>query len=331
MTLALAAFVLIREHGWRIKGPFCVMTAAAAIWLLAFGMMYCAREWFVAGWWAKIGYLGVPCLPSAVYQFTATVLRIDRRVQPLIWLSWIGSAIFAVVIIGTDLVITGMRSYWWGHYPQYGWGALPYLAFFFGMTIPTFQSYWVAYHRPHPTRHRRRIKALLIAFAIGYLASVDFVAKFGIAVYPFGYFPVFGFLVLAALAIKRYRLVDFSKAFGQSRQVLEAMREAVLVVDLDGLIRLVNSAACGALGYPERELVGQPIKKIVRSRFEGDVDPHQLLQRRLMSPQTTIWRARYHWWHDLAVTVSALEEEDGFPAGIVYTGTMITRPSLAAA
>jgi signal transduction histidine kinase len=87
----------------------------------------------------------------------------------------------------------------------------------------------------------------IIAFIIGYFAAVDFLAAYGYAVYPFGYLPVLGFLVIAALTIKNYHLVDITPAFAAG-QIIDIMNDALVVLDAEGLIQFMNRSAAGIFG-----------------------------------------------------------------------------------
>ncbi len=45
--------------------------------------------------------------------------------------------------------------------------------------------------------------------------------------------------------------------------ILMSMRDALMVIDREGIIRTVNNAACSWLGYSDDELVGKPIHKVL--------------------------------------------------------------------
>lgn len=63
-------------------------------------------------------------------------------------------------------------------------------------------------------------------------------------------------LILASRAIWRYRLEDITPAFA-AKEILETMSEALIVLDRDGVVRVVNSAACSLLACREEDLVGK--------------------------------------------------------------------------
>jgi hypothetical protein len=260
--LFLGLLVLILEWGTRVSLLFFLTTLAIGLWLFAFSWMYCATYEPVAFWWAKAAYLGVSFIPAVMYHFTVAVLRLQQRFIKWVWVGWILSGIFLTASLTTDGLVSGVYHYWWGYYPQYGWLGGPFLVFFFCMMVASLCHYWVEYQRAAPGTHRLRTKSFMIAFAIAYVGAFDYLAKYGIAVYPFGYIPVLGFLGMSARTIWRYRLVDLSPAFA-ANQILETMSGGVLVVDMEGRIRVVNRAACTMLGYCESELLNKPLSSIV--------------------------------------------------------------------
>lgn len=252
--------IVIRERQSRVSVHFFVLTLTMAIWLFAFSWMYCATSARVAMWWVKAAYLGVPLIPSALYHFTSSTLRIVDRRRRLIRVSWALSIVFSVVAIGTDLLIRDVRLYPWGFYPQFRALSIPFLVFFFGMLIVTMWEYGHAYRMAAGSSHIR-IHAFMTAFSVAYLASADYIAAFGIPVYPFGYLPILGFLVLTARAVRRYHLVDFSPTFA-ANEILAIMQEAVIVTDDRGLIRVANDAARAITGLDEDGMAGRSVEAL---------------------------------------------------------------------
>jgi PAS domain S-box-containing protein len=233
------------------------MNVLAAVWLSCYSLAYSATTEPVAGWWVKAAHLGVIFIPASVYHFTLTALRIHREHKAALWATWTISGLFFTVMAAGDGFIAGVRRYWWGFYPEYGWSSVPFLVFFFGMMVVSLKHYWIEYHKAPLGTHKLRTRSLLVAFAVAYVASLDYVAAFRVPLYPFGYLPVLVFSVMTARAMYRYRLVDITPAFA-AREIIDAMADAVLVLDRDGMVRVVNPAACHVFGSSERRLLGQP-------------------------------------------------------------------------
>ncbi|HKO00554.1 MAG TPA: diguanylate cyclase, partial [Thermoanaerobaculia bacterium] len=260
LMLTLGVMVLVRNLS-RVTLSFFVMTLTAAVWLLCFTVMYSTTDAAIALFWAKVAYLGVPLIAPAVYQFTVEHLRIAQKRRVAIWFAWIASAIFSVVAIGTDRLVTGVTKFWWGFYPQYGLISIPYLIVFFGYLIAAMVELAVA-HRKAAGAERQRLQLMLIGFGIAYIGCVDYLAKYGIAVYPFGYLPLLAFLAILERIIRKYDLVTITPSFA-AREIIHTMADALLVCNNEWRIELANEAAEGLLGYESGELVGLPITNVL--------------------------------------------------------------------
>src|SRR5258708_30799927 len=97
----------------------------------------------------------------------------------------------------------------------------------------------------------------MIGFSIAYVGSIDYVAAYGWPLYPFGYLPVFAFVVVAAETIRRYRLVDLTPAFA-AEQILATVGDPVIVCDHEGRVRFSNAAATAGFGYSPAGLPRAP-------------------------------------------------------------------------
>ncbi|HEX9274441.1 MAG TPA: histidine kinase N-terminal 7TM domain-containing protein, partial [Candidatus Binatia bacterium] len=259
--IALGFIVLVGERNSRVSLSFFIMTVTAAIWLFCYSLMYCAVAAPVASTWAVMGQLGVTFIPAAVYHFTVGTLEIYSRHKSRVWLAWLVSGFFLVTVLYSDAFISGVNRFWWGYYAHYEWASIPFLGFFFGLMALSLQHYWQEYHAAAPGVEKLRSKALFIAFCIAYLGSFDYLAAFGIPFYPFGHLAVLGFIILTARAVWRFRLVDITPAFAAT-EIINAIADALLVLDNEGTIRVANRAACQLFRRPENLLIGNRIQNL---------------------------------------------------------------------
>ncbi len=248
ITLSLSCLIFHREGLNRISYGFRLVAVSISIWLLSFSLMYCSKNVWAAFFWAKMSYFGVPMIPAGLYQFTVSVLGIGKENKKTVRLAWGLSAASAAMIIGTGFVIKGMRLYWWGYYPQYRWQGSEYLLYFVGALALSMGHFVSGYRKAAPgSVQRYRIKALMAAFGISYLGLIDYLAKFGVPVYPAGYLPVMICMLLIARAMLRYRLVDITPQFA-ANSIIDTIEDALFVLDSEGFIRLVNRAATTLFG-----------------------------------------------------------------------------------
>ncbi|MBI4598228.1 MAG: PAS domain S-box protein [Candidatus Omnitrophica bacterium] len=327
-AFGLALAVVIRERASVVSLLFLLMSATIGWWLFAFSHMYGAADVDMALWWAKTAYLTIPLIPVAVSHFAAVSLGMYRENRVILWLGWFLAVSFASAIVSTDALIGGLYQYRWGYYPRYGWLSVSYLTFFFGMLVMSLRLYWVEYRQARPgTARWQRSRTFLGAFGILYLGTWDYLAKFGLPAYPFGYVPVLIFLGLVARAIWRYRLVDLTPQFATS-QILETMNGGVLVVDMEGDVRVANRAVSELLGYSPAELIGQPITRLFETSLERAMPMAHLTEQAIIRDREMVCRTKPGEPVDVSVSAATIMDPRGTRAGTVYVLLDITERKL---
>ncbi len=265
--LLLGLTVVIREKGSRESLLYLSYTMAASAWMFCASMALFMSSEDMAFRWMKFASAGVAMIPAALYHFTVVVLQVDTRHRRRVRLAWVVSTLFLAVSLLTNLLFNSFYHYSWGIFIKYRWPAAWFMVYFFLMTVGTLRLYWLEYRRlDRNTTGHRRAKALLTAFSIGYLGAFDFLPALGVPYYPLSSAPMICMLILVARAIWRYRLVDITPAFA-AQEIIDTMNDALIVVDPDRVVRLVNQATCGLLGFREQDLVGKrPSDGMARSK-----------------------------------------------------------------
>jgi diguanylate cyclase (GGDEF)-like protein/PAS domain S-box-containing protein len=262
ISIALVGIaVLIWERGSRVSVANAMMTFSVVIWLLSFAAIYSTNDRAVAMDWVMVEHLGVIFIPSTVFFFTLAVIGRLRQMRLLAWASLAVSGLFYLGVVSTDWFVRGVDHHFWGYYPRYGPLAIPFLVFFVGMMQASFYLYRSAAGRTRSKTQQRRLKAILLAIGVASLASVDYLATFGIPVYPVGYLFIGVNAVMIARAIRRYRLTDITPAFA-AKQIIGTIADALVVLDRDGVVRVANSAACELFEAIEHDLIGQDVASI---------------------------------------------------------------------
>ncbi len=261
LMLGFGASVLARRVS-PISLTLFSMTLACAVWLSAFTMMYASRDAATALFWARMAYLGVPFIAPAIYHFAIEVLRMAKERRNEKYMGWLLALIFSAVASRSDLLVDRVQRYWWGYYPRYSAAmSIPFLTFFFGYLVAALAELIRAYPSSRGLE-RRRIRLLLIGFAVAYVGCVDYLPKFGLAIYPFGYVPLLGFVAIAAVAFWRYDLIAITPSLA-AREIIGTMADALFVCDRDGRIQFANRAAERLLDYETAEIVGKRIEELL--------------------------------------------------------------------
>jgi diguanylate cyclase (GGDEF)-like protein/PAS domain S-box-containing protein len=314
LMLLFGTRVLMRRVS-RVSGAFFALTIFAAIWFAAFTMMYLSTDAATALRWSRLAYFGVPFIAPAIYQFSVEMLRVFQQRRLVVWGGWIVAAVFSAMALGTSELITGVQHYWWGYYPRYGTiTSIPFLLFFFGFLIAALLEFVRAQPEARGVE-RVRIRMLIIAFAIAYFGCVDFAAKFGLAIYPFGYLPIFGFVAVVGYVVRRYDLVPITPSLA-ANEIINTMVDVLFVCDRSGRIQFANDATEQVLGYKPAELAGLRLEEILASH---DDDLNSTLRRRSVRSAEHIFRARDGGRVDLTLSISPVIHQ-GEAAGAVIIG-----------
>lgn len=258
---SLGLFVLVKERRSAVTGSFFLVTSTVGVWLLAFGLMYSSANEWTAYRWAKIAHLAVPFIPAATYYFTIKVLRLYERKRKTAAALFCVSALSAALIVGAPWVFDSLYRYPWGYYPKYTPWSFFYLAFFFSVMAVSLKHFFIEYRRASTPTHRARIRLLLVALCVAYLSSGDYLAKFGIPVYPFGYAGILIFVVITSFVVTVYRLVDITPSFA-AEKIIGTMGDALLVLDSEDIVRVANDQAAELFGASKNDLVGSPLASV---------------------------------------------------------------------
>ena len=306
--------VLVRRAS-RVAGAFFAIAVSASVWLLAFTFMYCAKDAAAALFWSRMAYFGVPFLAPSIYHFTAEMLRIAKERRGAILAGWTTAVVFSALAV-SGVLVERVERFWWGFYPRYSaLVAPPFLLFFFGYLIIALVEFLRAYPKSRGVE-KKRIRLLLIAFAVAYLGCVDYLPKFGIAVYPFGYAALLGFVVIVAIAFRKYDLVAITPSLA-AREIIGTMADVLFVCDRDGRIEFANAAAERVLGYAAESLVGRQFEELL---VTGEEDPFsESFRRQSIRNIERRFAGKDGLRVDLMMSLAPVVHH-GEPAGVVILG-----------
>jgi diguanylate cyclase (GGDEF)-like protein/PAS domain S-box-containing protein len=259
LVTLVAALRLVSRSVSRTRLAMIGMAAFAIGWQGSFAMMYLAADPRTAEAWGRAGLGCVPFLAPAIYQFVVELLRIAERRKVATRVGWLVAAQFGILAVTTDYVVTGVRAFRWGFYPaQHLAASIPSLLFFAGYLGAAIWELTRAYPQARGIE-QKRLGLLGVAIGIADLAAVDYLAVFGIAVYPFGWLALLGYMMIATWAIAHYGLQPITPALA-ANEIIGTIRDVLFVSDRDGRILFANSAACVTLGYSQQEFQGRRLE-----------------------------------------------------------------------
>jgi PAS domain S-box-containing protein len=314
----LAAVIYRRQRASRVAMLFCAMIVFVGLWFAGYAGMHLARDASVAAVWARFALAAVCFLPAAVYDFTATALRLHGARKRFVIGAWIGSGVFAILALSTDALVRTMTPHPWGWYPRAGWLVFPFLLFFFGVLGIHLAEYAAEYRRTVDRVRRKRLAKLMVSFTVVYLAGVDFIPMFGINQPPLGYLPVIAFVLTAWRSIRRHRFSVITAARAAT-EILETMADALFVIDADGRIRVINGAVRSLFGYRDTDLLGKSIDTLELTDGDHTISRtlRELSRRGAIRDQERVLRARDGHPIDVSVSISPVADRDEQQGAVV--------------
>jgi len=319
-------FFLVRERGSSVSVRNWIFTLTESLWLLSFGMAYASRRDDLVQWWFLVGDIGVVFIPAALLALNVTIAGRGRELRGCVRASVALSLLFCTALITSDHFIGGLHHYSWGPAPAYGVIGILFIAYVIAVGVGSLILFIHAYRNSTEPHIRLRQRGFLVAALIGYPAFVDFIPKFGIPLYPFGYMPVALYMIYVTRVIVLYRMVDITPELA-TKQILETMQGAVIVADLEGSIRVVNRAAQVMLGRGRGDLLGRdlagllPVNAGLRDRVR---------RGERAASQEMVWMGQEGQRHEVNVSASLLTDgRDDTPIGVVYVAHDITNRKLA--
>ena len=186
----LGVVVIARERPSSVSISFFGLTITVGTWLVGVSFTMMAFDPRSALFFARLTYVGVALIPVAVLHFTVALLDETRERQGILFVCWIATAVFVALFVTSRLLLSGTWHYDWGYYPRLTAGAAAFLAYF--VLVLGGSLGLIVFKRGATEQERRRNIAFLTALAVAYLASIDYLPAFGVAIYPIGCFAILG-------------------------------------------------------------------------------------------------------------------------------------------
>ncbi len=232
---------------------FAAMMAAAAVWAVFYALELAAPSLGGKVLWAKAEYIGIVPLPLAWYLFarahTGAAKKLNRAFLVVLGIV----SIVTLVLVATN----EWHGLIWSRTSLSASDSMPVLMLAHGLWFWVHTAYCYillalgsllllsAVYR-HPQIYRQQAVMLMIAALVPWVGNVFsvfwIVPAGGIDLTPFA-FTVTG--IALALSMSRFLLLKLVPALlpVARNQVLETMKDGVLVLDADGRVANVNPAA----------------------------------------------------------------------------------------
>lgn len=206
LFLGFGAYVLITEGVTRISVPFVAMCGTTFAWQGAWAFLFQTTGSSVALLLVKTGYLFILFLPTTFYHFISEVVSSSGE-RPWLHASYGLCIVLALLLLTTNAVVDGYRTYFFGAYPWAG----PLHPLHVAQTVllagRSGWLLWRARRRTHTPGPRKLLTLCLVSLALYSVAATDYAVNYGLAFYPLGVVFITISLGTLAVSIVRYGLM----------------------------------------------------------------------------------------------------------------------------
>ena len=208
-------------------------------WLLAYSFAYCSQEPGLALQWVRIGFVSVAFIPFTNLYFNLTLTDIAHKRRGLLGVTFLGALLFAGMS-QSRFIYADIAEYFWGHYPLAGSVYAVFIAYYVSVWLYSLIALYQYVQQKKEEKDYpsyQKAKYVLIAWSGGLLGIVDFLPKYGFAVYPFAYLIGVYWILLSAYAVLPVK--SLVRMIFLSRTALIASGVAALVIICSAALRLI--------------------------------------------------------------------------------------------
>ena len=250
--LAIGFFVFFQNKKSIVNLSFMALNLSSSLWLFGLGMCYLSKNEATALFWGKVEYLGLVFVSTNIYAFSVAYLKLKRQ-KRFVVVAYLLSCIF-LILSWTKYFASGLEKHFWGYYHKSNFIHPIFISFFGILMYLSIYNFYKQYKKETQAIEKERRKYLFVAFLVASLGSVDYLAAYGIEVYPFGYILVTISLSFIAYTIVKYRLMDIETVV--HRTITYALLSFFILLPYAAILTLTQVLLRGAIEVKEVLVMG---------------------------------------------------------------------------
>jgi len=196
----------------RREGPTYVATSFFALcvttffWQGTWAVLFQTRDPGAAMVLIKLGYLLILFLPTSLYHFLVEISE-RKKERRYVYISYGMAAIFAAILLSSDLFVSGYYKYFWGYYPKAG----PIHPLHVLQTaVVVMRGLYITYRQQQGASRakRNKLRLCVAGLLVYFFAAIDYLCNYGIEFYPPGVLFIAVSLGILTVAIVKYDLLN---------------------------------------------------------------------------------------------------------------------------
>ncbi|MBL7198452.1 MAG: GAF domain-containing protein [Candidatus Omnitrophica bacterium] len=213
-VLFIGLFVLLKRNKSIINITFFSFCFSVFGWLFGYTIAYSTKNIRIATLFCNLACVSVVFTAPTFYHFTLRYLNL-KYLFKTIWAPYLIMIILTPLFLFTDYFLSVPILYFWGYYSHAGLFHPLYLVLHFSLLGFAFFLLYKKYSEAIKEKElyrAARLRYVFLAYTLASFSGIDFMQKYGIKVYPFGFVFVLIFVFITSYAIIKYRLMDITVA-----------------------------------------------------------------------------------------------------------------------
>ncbi len=242
----VAGIVTLFAGLWAFQRPphspkltiFALLCGALAVESIGAFMTVSSRQTAEASFWASLSLAGITAVPALLYHL-CVLAGPENSGTRTVWTPYtVGVAV--LVLLPTGGLIDGATRFFWGYHPQAG-PLHPLLVVYFLVTITLgLRRLYMASRPSADTSEARRLGYLFCALLFVGLSGIDFLATYGVAVYPCGYLLAMIAAVAGSYVLSHPTLRNLTPTLGKPNVLAYAEAFSLLILFSLAILSIVR-------------------------------------------------------------------------------------------
>ncbi len=208
LLFILGSYVFLNRNSSPVGLSLATFCFSLCWWLFGYSVMYFMNKPSSGLFWARFGCMGIAFIPVFTFHF---IVKFLGQVRPILTKLFYLAAILLTPLVWTPFIYRDIQMHFWGFYPVAGslyWVLLLtfFITFITGASILFLEI--LRLKKESNFLRYNQVKYVFIGIMIGCFGVVDYVIKYGIEIYPFGYIAAFIFAGTIVYAIFRHKLLN---------------------------------------------------------------------------------------------------------------------------
>ena len=226
-VLFLVIFVFFKNQAEKSILSFLIFCSSVIIWMIGYAVAYSLKDEKVAVLFCRISCTAAMFTAPAFYHFIIDFLRLKKEKKWVI-VSYLVMFFITPLSMSSPYFLSGVYKYYWGFYSKAG---LLHPLYLLISSVILFRGFYLLYFHYHLyARYKEggaldfiettRIKYVFIACILLLLAAVDYIPKYGVEFYPFGFIFAVLFAVIITYSIVAHHLMGIKVVMQKATRII---------------------------------------------------------------------------------------------------------------